>query len=134
MLLSTINVGSSIAFNAILSLSSLALFVSYLIPITCMIIKRLRREEIVFGPFSLGRYGFAINLCAWSFGIFICIFLPFPPTSKVTGSTMNYAGPVFGFCLLIALVDWFARGRKHFRGPLRAISEMESQSDDAVSA
>jgi len=134
MALSAINIGSTVAFNAVLSLSSLALFVSYLIPITCLIIKRLRREKVVFGPFCLGRFGLAINLFAWAFGLFICIFLPFPPTNKVTGSTMNYAGPVFGLCLLVALVDWFARGRKHFQGPLREISEMECQDDNAVSA
>lgn len=134
VLLSLINIGSSVAFNAVLSLSSLALYISYLIPITCLVLKRLRKEEIVFGPFTLGRFGLFVNLFAWVFGVFICIFLPFPPYAEVNAETMNYAGPVFGLCLLVALVDWFVRGRKNFQGPLREVAESEIQDDNNVGA
>lgn len=134
VLLSLINIGSSVAFNAVLSLSSLALYISYLIPIACLIVKRLRKEEIIFGPFTLGRFGLLVNLFAFAFGTFICIFLPFPPYSHVNGSTMNYAGPVFALCLIIALADWFIRGRKHFQGPLREVSEDAVQDEHATGA
>lgn len=119
MLLSLINIGSSIALNAILSLSTLALYVSYLIPITLLIMKRLRKEPIQFGPWHLGRFGLWINLYALVFGIYIVIFLPFPAATPVDAESMNYAGPVFLGLLLIALIDWFVRGRKHYAGPMQ---------------
>jgi hypothetical protein len=34
---------------------------------------------------------------------------------------MNYAAPVFGFVILLALTDWFVRGRKFYVGPKREI-------------
>ncbi|KAL1644092.1 hypothetical protein SLS61_008922 [Didymella pomorum] len=73
VLLSLINIGSSTALSAILSLSTIALYVSYIIPITCLIFLRLRvpatvytapaghanvtEERLVFGPWNLGRWG-----------------------------------------------------------------------------
>ncbi|KAK5123027.1 hypothetical protein LTR85_003593 [Meristemomyces frigidus] len=117
VLLSLINIGSSIALNAILSLSTLALYISYLIPITLLIIKRLRKDPIDFGPWRLGRFGLWINMYALAFGIYISIFLPFPAATPVNASSMNYAGPVFIGLLLVALIDWFVRGRKHYAGP-----------------
>jgi len=119
ILLSLINIGSSIALNVILSLSTLGLYISYIIPIALLAIKRMRKEPIEFGPFHLGRYGLWINLYALVFGIFIVLFLPFPAATPVDATTMNYAGPVFLFLVLVALVDWFVRGRKHYVGPRR---------------
>ncbi|KAF2111575.1 amino acid permease-domain-containing protein [Lophiotrema nucula] len=110
VLLSLINIGSSTALNAILSLATIALYTSYIIPISCLIAMRLRvkekvydspaghaeisEERLVFGPWNLGR-------------------LP------LTATTMNYAGPVFGLVLLFAAVDFLVRGRFSFVGPTR---------------
>ncbi|KAK3068899.1 hypothetical protein LTR53_013177 [Teratosphaeriaceae sp. CCFEE 6253] len=117
VLLSLINIGSSITLFAILSLSTLALYITYLIPIGLLILKRLRKEHIDFGPFTLGSFGIWINLFAFAFGVFIVIFLPFPATTPVNATTTNYAGPVFLGLVMVALIDWFARGRNHYVGP-----------------
>jgi amino acid transporter len=118
-LLSLINIASSAALNAILSLTTLALYVSYLIPISLLVLKRLRKETIDFGPWHLGDFGLAVNIYALVFGIFIIIFLPFPASvaQPLTMESMNYAGPVFLCVLILALVDWMIRGRKHYAGP-----------------
>jgi amino acid transporter len=118
-LLSLINIASSAALNAILSLTTLALYVSYLIPISLLVLKRLRKETIDFGPWHLGNFGLAVNIYALVFGIFIIIFLPFPASvaQPLTTESMNYAGPVFLCVLLLALGDWMIRGRKHYVGP-----------------
>ena len=49
--------------------------------------------------------------------IFILIWLPFPPYMPVTGVNMNYAGPIFGFVILFALLDWFVTGKRRFVFP-----------------
>ncbi|KAF7505075.1 hypothetical protein GJ744_001294 [Endocarpon pusillum] len=121
ILLSLINIGSSTAFNAIISLSTVALYVSYIIPISCLVLKRFSGEKVVWGPWTLGRFGPTINVFALCYGVFICIFLPFPSQQPVTASNMNYAAPVFGFVILFGLTDWFVRGRKVYAGPRREI-------------
>ena len=117
MVISLIVIGSTAAFNAIISLSTLALYVSYIIPIVLLIIKRFRKEPVQWGPWRLGRWGLAINIFAVGYAIFIIIFLPFPPILPVTWSNMNYSGLIFGLVLIFALVDWFTFGRKRWHGP-----------------
>ena len=126
VLLSLINIGSSTALNAVLSLSTLGLYVSYLIPISLLFLKRLRREHITYGPFRLGKYGFWINAYAIVFGVYVSIFLPFPGQVPVTAGTMNYAGPVFGVVLILAVLDWVFRGRRYYDGPIQETAEGET--------
>lgn len=121
MLLSLINIGSSTAFNAIISLSTVSLYVSYLIPISCLVLKRFSGEKIAWGPWTLGRFGPAINIFALVYGVFICIFLPFPSQRPVTAVNMNYAAPVMGVVIVFAVTDWFVRGSKVYVGPRREI-------------
>ncbi|RDH33974.1 amino acid permease-domain-containing protein [Aspergillus welwitschiae] len=118
VLIALINIGSSAAFNAVLSLDTLALYISYLVPVLFMLIKRVRfSSEIRYGPFNLGRYGIPINAFAMAYGTYITIFLPWPETQPVTASGMNYGAPVFGVALLFAVIDWFVRGHKKWNGP-----------------
>jgi amino acid transporter len=123
LLLSLINIGSSTALSAILALSTCSLYISYIIPIVLLVLRRFNqaREPIQWGPWTLGRWGLAINLYAIIFGTFIVIFVPFPTKIPVTADNMNYAGPVFGGMALLLLVDWFFRGRRRFQGPLKEL-------------
>lgn len=118
-LLMLLNLGSATAVYAILSLNNLALYTSYLQIVSSFLIHKLRGNHVTFGPFKLGKMGYAINIYAICFLIFIIIWLPFPPYLPVTGSNMNYAGPIFGFVLCAALVDWFLWGHKRFAVPTK---------------
>ncbi|KAL4962470.1 putative GABA permease [Aspergillus stella-maris] len=116
--LSFIQIGSTAAFNAILSLSTLGLYISYLIPLWLLVIKRLTApSEIPRGTFNLGKLGLPVNMIAILFATYFAIFLPFPAEVPVTGENMNYAGPVLGFVMLFACVDWAFRGRFKWEGP-----------------
>ncbi|CAG8185455.1 unnamed protein product [Penicillium salamii] len=116
--LSFIQIGSTAAFNAILSLSTLGLYISYLVPLTLLVLKRLTSpQDIPQGAFSLGKLGLPMNLLAILFATYFSIFLPFPATLPVTGENMNYAGPVLGFVILFACGDWIVRGRHKWEGP-----------------
>ena len=131
VLLSLINIASTTALSAILALATLSLFISYLIPIVLLVIKRFKAatdpEPIVFGPWTLGRWGMAINIYSILFGTFICIFVPFPTIIPVTALNMNYAGPVFvGVCILL-IGDWLIRGRRRYTGPLKELLQPPDQ-------
>ncbi|KIW98464.1 uncharacterized protein Z519_00125 [Cladophialophora bantiana CBS 173.52] len=119
MLLQLINIGSTTAFFAILSLNTLALYLSYIIPILFLVIHKLQGFGISYGPFRLPRgTGLPINIFAVCYAVFIVIWLPFPSTVPVTAETMNYGGPVMGAVILFALVDWFLGGKRRFQVPM----------------
>jgi amino acid transporter len=109
-------VGNTTAFFAILSLNTLALYISYILPITFFLLTRIRNSNsIPYGPFRLGPFGIPANIFAIVYGVFIIIFLPFPPLKPVTGANLNYAGPVMGAVIVFAVLDWGISGRKRFR-------------------
>lgn len=118
-LLMLLNLGSATAVYAILSLNNLALYTSYLQIVASFLVHKLRGNPAVFGPFSLGKWGYAINAYAICFLVFIIIWLPFPPYLPVNASNLNYSGPIFGFVLCAAIVDWFVWGHKRFAVPTK---------------
>jgi choline transport protein len=117
-LLSLIYIGSSTAYNAIISLSAIAASASYIIPILFFALRKVSGPPIKYGPFKLGRWGIPINLTAIAYLLYIVTWMPFPQFVPITGETFNYAGPVFGTIVLMALGDWFISGRKKFEIPV----------------
>ncbi|KAH7254767.1 hypothetical protein FSOLCH5_011247 [Fusarium solani] len=117
--LNLLNIGSSsyVAFGAITSLSSMALYISYAIAISSMLYVRFSGNTIKVGEWNLGAYGIYINSFALIYTLYVIIFLPFPSTIPVTAENMNYCGPVMVAVLVIAVGLWFARARKHWSGP-----------------
>jgi len=128
VLLAIINIGSTVAFFAVVSLASLALYASYLPPILFLLIRKLEGRHPKYGPFSLGRWGVPINIFALLYGGFIIIWIPFPTSLPVTRETMNYAGPVWLSCLLLALLDWFISGHKRLTLPDEVAARVEDSS------
>jgi amino acid transporter len=123
-LLGLINIGSTSAFNAILSLATVGLQISYLMPIILLLWRRARSPStLLYGPFQLGKAGFSINIVAVLYLTFTCIFLLFPPYQPVTPQNMNYASLVLGVVLVFSIFYWIWRGGKRYSGP---IIELES--------
>jgi len=61
MPLSLINLGSAVTLNIITSLGTGTLIRSYVVSISCVIVKRLRGEQLLPRRWSLGAWGFPIN-------------------------------------------------------------------------
>ncbi|CEO58444.1 hypothetical protein PMG11_03168 [Penicillium brasilianum] len=96
-LLGLINIGSTTAFNAILSLAVFGIHISYLLPIGFMLWRRLFTPSVLeYGPWRLGRLGPVINVVSVIYLTFTSIFLLFPPYQPVTAQNMNYASLIFG--------------------------------------
>jgi choline transport protein len=95
-------------------------------PITFLALRRISRNEPEPGPFTMGRrVGLAVNLLALAYLIFVVIWMPFPQALPVTGSNMNYAGPLLGAVILGALLDWAISGRKRFKVPVAPEQPLE---------
>lgn len=120
-LLAIINIGSSTAFNAFISLPALALYISYFFPIFFLFWRRLaskRHPPIAWGPFKLGRVGPFVNIGAMAYITFVLIWMPFPAVLPVDRWNMNYAGPIAGGVIIAAGIDWCINGRKRFSAPI----------------
>ena len=133
MLLSLIVLGSSVAFNNIVSLSVAGLYSSYLLACTLLLWRRLsgrikthsanfddsRPERIQWGPWRLPEaYGTVNNVFACIYLILLLFWTFWPPATPVTPSTMNFSCLVFGSAILFSVAWYMYRGRKEFTGPV----------------
>lgn len=122
-ILGLVNIGSSTAFHAIVSLTLIGQYTSYLLAITLMVMRRFSKKHIPFGPWSLGRFGLPINLCSMVFSLLIMTFMIFPPYQPVDAENMNYGSLVLGIVFIISATSWLVNGRKVYFGPVREVIE-----------
>lgn len=67
MLITLINLGSAVALNIVTSLGTGALVSSYIVSISCLIIKRVRGEPFLPRRWSLGKFGLPVNIFSVGF-------------------------------------------------------------------
>ena len=117
-ILCLINLGSTLAFNIIVSLSLLALMSTYMMSIGCVLLKRIKGEELPRARWSLGRFGLAINAFGFLYAGFIIVFSCFPVSTPVTTSTANWAPAVWGAVIVLSLIIYEVHGKKHYTPPV----------------
>jgi len=118
-LLLLINIGSTVAFNAIVSITTAGLFTSYAIPIALMLRKRLLGEEVRMGPWRMNAtMGLAVNVFAVAFLLISLFFSFWPPALPVTLVTMNWSCAVFGGVVVLGVMWYAVAGRKAYHGPV----------------
>jgi choline transport protein len=117
-LLSLINIGSTVAFNAIGSLAVSALLATYIISFSCLIIRRLSSTPLPNRRWSLGKFGIFINIGAVLFLLVVWVFVFFPLTTPVTASTMNWNVVMFMGTMVFAVVYYLVQGRKTYTAPV----------------
>lgn len=112
---------SDVAFFALTSLSTLALYFSYVVPCALIVMRKIEGRMPPLGIWNLGKWGFPINCFALAWGIYCVAFLPFPPTLPVTPENFNWSGPILGAVICIALGDWWIHGKRRFVLPIDEI-------------
>lgn len=127
-ILAAINFGSDVAFNAIVSVSNAALVFSYIISIACIRLKRFRGEPLLNCRWSLGRFGGIINDITLAFLTLCFVFSFFPETPLNGDSTwaadMNWAIVMFAATCLLAMVYYFAGGRRVYVPPVKLVKQL----------
>ena len=123
-----IYLGSSVAFNAIIAASVVALGVSYGMPIA-LNMAQLRRK-LPERVFALPEWlGWTANTIGLVYTIVTTVLFLFPPAIPVTsGSEMNYCVVAFAIIIVISSVQWLVDGRKNYEGPRITIDEVRRAS------
>jgi amino acid transporter len=103
---------SNTVLQAVLSVSTIALTMSYGLPIMTLLI--VGREKLPHGEFSLGRCGVVVNWISVTYCAITTVFFFFPSSPDPVPADMNYAIAVFGIMMIIALAFWFFRGKRTY--------------------
>lgn len=113
-----INLGSTAAFNIVVSLTLLALLSTYMISIGCVLLKRIRKQELPRARWSLGRWGLPINAFAFVYSAFVIVFSCFPNSVPVTTGSANWAPLVWVGVIGVAAVVYSFHGRRFYTPPV----------------
>ena len=120
-IVSLINVGSTAALNAIVSLCVVSLLTSYFTTIACLVWRRLRGEPLPARRWSLGKYGLAINIVSLLFLIPIYFFAFWPLSTPVEPESMNWAVVMYGGVVIWSLVYYMIWGKNSYIGPVMVV-------------
>lgn len=113
------SLGSLVAFQAMASIATIALYIAYGLPILFRV--TLGRKSFVQGPFSLGRYGVLIGRIAVLWIATISLMFSLPVSYPITTATLNYTPIALGGVIILMFSSWFLSARHWFKGPIRNV-------------
>lgn len=138
-----INIGSSTAFNDVISLGVSSLYASYIITESFLLWRRLtgairpatdvandtgEANQLIWGPFHLpGIFGILVNAFAVIFGIIIFFFSFWPVATPVTAPHMNFSVLMTGSVVLFAIVYYLLVAKKTYKGPIVEVTPYQMQ-------
>lgn len=114
------------AFNAIVSVNTIASSMAYFIPIALKL--TVARKKFEHGPFHLGPFSDFINIISLIWILLTSVLFVCPTEYPVTPDNMNYAIVVFVGVLGASVVYYHFRARKWFNGPGKSM-EHDPQLD-----
>lgn len=117
-LLGLVNIGSSVAFNAIGSLGVGTLMTTYMISVGSVFIRRWWGAPLPPKRWSMGVAAPFVNLIALIFMAVTYIFSFFPLAVPITLETMNWSCLIYGAVIIFALVYYVIQGRHVYKGPV----------------
>ena len=136
VLLSLIILGSSVAFNDLVSLSVSSLQSSYLVAIGLLLYRRSTGAilpsnasvvsymvaddvNLKWGPWHVPRYWGIVNNAFACCYLTVMVFFSFWPTERsVTAENMNYAVLLTGAIVIFSLVYYLVWARRVYMGPV----------------
>ena len=109
------SLGSLVAFQAMVSIAAIGLYISYALPSFFRI--TFARKTFVPGPINLGRYSIFVGWVAVLWVTTITILFCLPVRYPVDTQSLNYTPVAVGGVLVLALAYWFISARRWFKGP-----------------
>ncbi|KMT08198.1 hypothetical protein BVRB_6g143200 isoform B [Beta vulgaris subsp. vulgaris] len=109
------SLGSLVAFEAMVSIATIGLYISYALPIFFRV--TVARKSFVPGPFNLGQYGILVGWIAVAWVITISLLFSLPVAFPINTETLNYTPIAVGGLLILITSSWFFSARYWFKGP-----------------
>ena len=141
-LLALINIGSSVVFNDVISMTINGLYSTYLICCLLLLYRRCKGhimtlsddetspvhstsgKRLAWGPFRIpNNAGIAINMVAIMYLVITLFFSFWPPATPTTASTMNYSVLMMGAVMIFSIIYYVVCANKSYRGPLMETDE-----------
>ena len=126
-ILCLITIGSTIAFNIIISLDLIAFFGTYILSIGCLIHRRLRGAPLPSRRWSLGTLGLPINIFAFLYSWVALIFACFPVSTPTDPVDANWGPVIWAGVLIIAVISYLVQGRRIYKGPVVYVEGVRSE-------
>ncbi|CAG8404822.1 unnamed protein product [Penicillium salamii] len=125
-LLSLINIGSQVAFNAIISLNVAALMFTYAVSISCVICRKIScPEALPPRRWSLGRFGLGINILGLLYVLFALFWSFWPPSPSPKAREFNWSVVIFFGVFIISILMYIVHGRRHYVAPAMMITRID---------
>ncbi|KAF6815514.1 hypothetical protein CPLU01_14097 [Colletotrichum plurivorum] len=103
---------SNTVLEAIVGVSTIALTISYAMPILTLLI--VGRDKLPPGEVRLGRLGPIVNWVSIVYCVVTTVFFFFPSEPSPAVADMNYAIAVFGVIVVFSVGFWFVKGRQTY--------------------
>jgi hypothetical protein len=137
-LLGVINIGSTVAFENIISLTLEGFYTSYFIALCLLLWRRLRgdvaeetnpteirqeakmlEKQLRWGPWRLKRHlGVFINVIGCLYLLIMIFFCFWPATLPVTPMTMDYSSLIWGIVVLASVFYYLIWASRFYKGPV----------------
>jgi choline transport protein len=154
-ILALVNIGSTTAFNGVISVSIAGLMSSYLLIATLLLYRRLTgslltsnqlieyesgsgapndgKLRVLWGPWRMpGIFGIINNIFACIYLTFVFFFSFWPSFADVTPMNMNWAILVTGFVAICSGVYYMVWARHTYKGPVVEVSVRYIQGGPSI--
>lgn len=147
ILFGLVGLGSTVAFNVVVSLSINGLFTSYLLGNGVLLYRRLKgsikpysphadqalqpikADHLSWGPWRIPEpFGAIVNIIGCIYMFVILIFSFWPTTPHPTPATMNYSSLMVSAVVIFLVVYYFTRGHKYYKGPGQEVDLVDYRS------
>ncbi|CAO2196272.1 unnamed protein product [Urochloa humidicola] len=115
------SLGSQVAFQAMVSITTLGLYISYALPIVFRV--TTARKSFVPGPFHLGNYGVLVGSVAVFWVALVTVLFCLPVAYPVAKDNFNYTPVAVGGVLFLSVAAWVLHARFWFRGPIANVDD-----------
>ena len=115
--LTTAALPSSAILTTLFALSSISLFIAYLIPIFLRMISANPQAPTKEGKFSIGSFSQVNNLVSCIWLIYTVVACCLQSSYPVNTGNFNFAGPVLILVLMVVSIWWVLDAKNWFKGP-----------------
>ncbi|CAM6112112.1 unnamed protein product [Calypogeia fissa] len=113
------SIGSLVAFQAMVSIATIGLYIAYALPILFRI--TAARNTFVPGPFSIGSFSIVVGWVAVLWVVMITVLFCLPVSYPINSQTLNYTPIAVGGVFVLAIGWWIVSARKWFKGPVATL-------------